>query len=69
MQTIDQAENSAEDNTGQACRCGNELVKSVSVIARTRTKTFLKAATMPAHVPLSGVTMAFDGGGKCVAGC
>lgn len=62
----------------------NKLVKPASVIAShaneeatsggkvkagTRSETFMKAATMPVHLPLSGVTMSFDGGGKCVDGC
>lgn len=62
----------------------NELVKPVSVIpshanepateggkvkAGTRTDTFVKAVNVPAHIPLSGRTMSFDGDGKCVAGC
>ncbi len=38
------------------------------VIAGTRTEAFLKAVAMPAHVPLSGRTMAFNGAGACVAG-
>jgi hypothetical protein len=29
----------------------------------------MKAVKVPVHVPLSGKTMAFDGGGKCVSGC
>lgn len=62
----------------------NELVKPVSVIAShanevatrggkvlpgTRTETFIKATKVPVHIPLSGKTMSFDGGGKCVSGC
>ncbi len=62
----------------------NELVKPASVIAShaneeatkggkvlpgTRTETFIKATKVPVHVPLSGRTMEFDGGGKCVSGC
>jgi L-ascorbate metabolism protein UlaG (beta-lactamase superfamily) len=62
----------------------NELIRPVSVIAShaneeatsggkvlpgTRTETFIKAASMPVHVPLSGVTMSFDGSGVCVGGC
>ena len=39
------------------------------VIAGTRTEAFIKAATMPAHLPLSGRTMEFDGNGVCQAGC
>ena len=29
----------------------------------------MKAVKVPAHVPLSGHTMEFDGAGKCVKGC
>lgn len=62
----------------------NELIKPTSVIAShanevatkdgkvimgTKTDRFMKAATMPVHVPLSGNTMAFDGAGHCVSGC
>ena len=62
----------------------NELVKPASVIAshanevatvggklRTGSKTeaFIKYAKVPVHLPLSGRTMEFDAGGKCVAGC
>lgn len=62
----------------------NDLVRPASVIAShanevatrggkvlpgTRTETFIKAVKVPVHVPLSGKTMEFDGGGKCVAGC
>jgi L-ascorbate metabolism protein UlaG (beta-lactamase superfamily) len=62
----------------------NELVQPASVIPShaneagtvggkvrpgSKTEAFMKAARMPAHVPLSGITMAYDAGGKCVAGC
>ena len=62
----------------------NELVKPVSVIPShanevgtvdgkvrpdSKTEAFVKAASMAVHVPLSGRTMEFDAGGKCVAGC
>lgn len=62
----------------------NELVKPTSVIAshaneastkngkllpESRAAAFEKASKVPVHLPLSGVTMAFDGEGKCVAGC
>ena len=39
------------------------------VVPGSRTDTFIKAAKVPAHVPLSGKTMTFDGRGKCVSGC
>ena len=62
----------------------NELVQPVSVIPShaneagtvggkvrpgSKTEAFMKAARMPVHVPLSGITMEYDAGGKCVAGC
>ena len=62
----------------------NELVKPNAVIAShanevatkggkvlpgTKTDTFIKAAKVPVHLPLSGKTMTFDSAGKCVAGC
>ncbi len=39
------------------------------VLPGTRTETFIKTVKVPAHVPLSGKTMEFDGSGKCTAGC
>jgi L-ascorbate metabolism protein UlaG (beta-lactamase superfamily) len=62
----------------------NELIKPVSVIpshanepatkdgkviAGTKTDTFIKALSVPAHLALSGRTMSFDGDGTCVSGC
>jgi L-ascorbate metabolism protein UlaG (beta-lactamase superfamily) len=48
----------------------NEVATKVGkVVPGSRTDTFIKAVKVPAHVPLSGKTMAFDGGGKCVSGC
>lgn len=62
----------------------NELIKPTSVIAShanevatkggkvikgTKTDTFMKAATMPVYLPLSGQTMSFDSGGNCSSGC
>jgi L-ascorbate metabolism protein UlaG (beta-lactamase superfamily) len=62
----------------------NELVKPSSIIVShanevgtvqgkvrpgSKTEAFLKAAKMPAHVPLSGKVMEFNASGKCSAGC
>jgi L-ascorbate metabolism protein UlaG (beta-lactamase superfamily) len=48
----------------------NEVAtKGGKVVPGSRTDTFIKAAKVPAHVPLSGKTMTFDGRGKCVSGC
>ncbi|MDQ6621309.1 MAG: MBL fold metallo-hydrolase, partial [Pseudomonadota bacterium] len=62
----------------------NELVKPAAVIAShaneaatesgkvragSKTEAFMKAVKVPVHIPLSGRTMEFDGGGKCTEGC
>ena len=48
----------------------NEVAtKEGKVLPGTKTDAFIKAVKVPAHVPLSGKTMEFDGGGACVAGC
>jgi L-ascorbate metabolism protein UlaG (beta-lactamase superfamily) len=48
----------------------NEVAtKGGKVVPASRTDTFIKAAKVPAHVPLSGKTMTFDGRGKCLSGC
>jgi L-ascorbate metabolism protein UlaG (beta-lactamase superfamily) len=62
----------------------DDLVKPASVIAShanevatkggklipgTKTDQFIKLVKVPAYIPLSGKTMSFDGGGKCVSGC
>lgn len=39
------------------------------VIAGTKTETFIKATSVPVHLPLSGKTMSFDGAGLCTSGC
>jgi L-ascorbate metabolism protein UlaG (beta-lactamase superfamily) len=35
----------------------------------TRTGQFISLSSVPVHVPLSGKTMSFDGGGGCTEGC
>jgi len=62
----------------------NELVRPAEVIAShanevgtvggkvrpgSKTEAFMKASKVAVHVPLSGKTMDFDAGGKCVGGC
>ena len=68
----------------EAAHVINNLVQPASVIpshanevateggkvkAGSRTEAFMKAVKVPAHLPLSGRTMSFDGSGSCVAGC
>ncbi len=62
----------------------NDLVKPKAVIAThvnevatrdgkvlpgSKTEAFIKAVSVPVHIPLSGRTMSFDNAGKCTAGC
>ena len=48
----------------------NEVgTKGGKVVPGSKTEAFLKAVKVPAHIPLSGKTMEFDGEGKCAAGC
>jgi L-ascorbate metabolism protein UlaG (beta-lactamase superfamily) len=62
----------------------NNLVKPAAVIAShanevgtvggkvrpgSKTETFIKAAKMSVHIPLSGKTMEFDAAATCVVGC
>jgi len=62
----------------------NELIKPTAVIAShvneaatkdgkvvedSKTDTFIKASSVPVHLPLSGRTMDFDSDGNCVTGC
>lgn len=46
-----------------------EATQGGEVIEGTRTASFIEAVNVPAHLPLSGRTMEFDGEGNCVAGC
>jgi L-ascorbate metabolism protein UlaG (beta-lactamase superfamily) len=46
-----------------------EATRGGEVLAGTRTARFIELVRVPAHVPLSGVTMSFSGRGSCVAGC
>ena len=43
--------------------------KDGNVIAGSKTDIFTQAVNVPVHLPLSGKTMAFDGGGMCTEGC
>ncbi len=52
-----------------ASHANEAATKGGKVIAGTRTEIFQTAAKMPVHIPLSGKTMEFNSGGKCVAGC
>lgn len=52
-----------------ASHANEEATRGGKVIAGTRTETFIKAVNVPVYLPLSGKTMSFDSGGKCVSGC
>jgi len=48
----------------------NEVAtKGGKVVPGSKTEQFMKRAGVPTHIPLSGRTMAFDGAGRCTAGC
>lgn len=62
----------------------NDLIRPKAVIAShaneaatengavqegTRTEQFVRLASMPVHVPLSGKTMSFDNKARCIEGC
>jgi L-ascorbate metabolism protein UlaG (beta-lactamase superfamily) len=68
----------------EAAHVINELVRPAAVIAShaneqatengkaipgTRAEAFMRATSVPVHLPLSGRTMAFGRGGSCVSGC
>lgn len=46
-----------------------EATRDGEVVPGSRTAAFLEATEVPAHLPLSGGTMAFDGEGNCTSGC
>ena len=52
-----------------ASHANEEATRDGKVLPGTRTETFISAVTVPVHVPLSGVTMSFDGDAACTAGC
>jgi L-ascorbate metabolism protein UlaG (beta-lactamase superfamily) len=56
-------------NAAIASHANEVATNGGKVLPGTRTEAFMKATNVPTHVPLSGKTMAFDGGGKCVSGC
>ena len=56
-------------NSVIASHANEVATKGGKVVPGSRTDRFMKAVKVPAHVPLSGKTMEFDGSGKCVSGC
>ncbi len=56
-------------NAAIASHANEVATQGGKVLPGTRTQAFMKAAKVPAYVPLSGKTMEFEGSGKCVSGC
>lgn len=52
-----------------ASHANEQATRNGRPLAGTRTEQFLQAVKVPAHIPLSGKTMAFDGQGRCQSGC
>jgi len=56
-------------NAAIASHANEVATQGGKVLPGTRTEAFMKAAKVPAYVPLSGRTMEFSGSGNCVSGC
>jgi L-ascorbate metabolism protein UlaG (beta-lactamase superfamily) len=56
-------------NSVIASHANEVATKGGKVIPGTKTDTFMKMVKVPTYIPLSGKTMGFDGGGRCVSGC
>lgn len=56
-------------NSVIASHANEVATKGGKLLPNTRTEAFIKATKVPVHISLSGRTMAFDGGGRCVSGC
>lgn len=52
-----------------ASHANEEATKDGKVIPASKTAVFMKDVKVPVYVPLSGKTMEFDKGAKCIAGC
>ncbi len=52
-----------------ASHANEQATKNGKLLSGTRTEVFKKATKVPVHVPLSGKTMEFNSGGKCMSGC
>ena len=56
-------------NSVIASHANEEATRGGTVLPGTRSEIFMNAVTVPVHLPLSGKTMTFDGGGICTDGC
>lgn len=52
-----------------ASHANEQATRNGELLTGTRTEQFIQVAEMPAHIPLSGKTMAFNGQGRCQSGC
>ena len=52
-----------------ASHANEQATESGSLLPGTRSAKFKTAVSVPVHLPLSGVTMAFDEAAQCVSGC
>jgi len=52
-----------------ASHANEQATRNGRLLAGTRTEQFLQAVKVPAHIPLSGKTMAYNGQGRCQLGC
>lgn len=52
-----------------ASHANEQATENGKLLPQTRTERFMKLVEVPVHIPLSGVTMSFNGKGRCTAGC
>ena len=52
-----------------ASHANEQATESGRLLPDTRSAKFKSAVSVPVHLPLSGVTMAFDEAARCVSGC
>jgi len=58
-----------QPNTVIASHANEAATEGGKVLPGTKTATFIEAVEVPVHLPLSGMTMEFDGDANCTAGC
>jgi L-ascorbate metabolism protein UlaG (beta-lactamase superfamily) len=58
-----------QPNAVIASHANEAATEGGKVVPGTKTAAFIEAVEVPAYLPLSGVTMEFDGEATCVAGC
>lgn len=61
--------NLVKPNAVIASHANEVATRKGKLVKNTRTDKFIKASSVPVHIPLSGKTMFFNKSGKCTSGC